>query len=791
MNRQKRKASSRAFRAAIASALLAASTLSIAHADDQIGIVLSSSPSGKATNTLTLGMPAEASTGTIPIFLGVTGDSTLYGVRLSATPLTDEKGVASVAPTFDHELRTLVNDGALRRVDVTVSGLTALGRFTSTLYATHGNRTQVLGTLSVLHTLRAGELAIAAIGRPRAEQWFPGRPVTLTFPITIRNGGKAAATFSAPVITRLTADGAEATFPAISASSEKFTVAAGDQITLRVALAGIERTGSFSGTLRISAQGHEPVEQAFAYTVKQGPVFPALLIALGVLVAFAIRRRYWGRAIGRAGQKRIVARLQSDLDAARALAKLDAREVAILRSLERRLADVADELVVARVSKSGDRLRDVDEKIDLFVDLVAARRHVATMRPESLRRPFEAQLDEVARFLINGAVDGERPARFAAYAATVRGVPSAAEAAIRGRFKADVDRFLGAIESGSPAVADLPLRALKRIDAARELADEGRFSDARAELNGAQLAFARLLAAEFAGSLPDADAAPPGFATGWPRFRSATVEALKAVRRKGKGADAAEAYRRVWGDYTVELATRLKAAATRERRDAGGARKEQLARVIEDCETAVAGALDLDPAAADAYRLAIEGFLVPPGRRAGPRLRAALTRALIPPPLTVVAASMDDRSVVRPSPGARESAASLTRHLGKRHVSLALLAGLAAIPTGLLLWWAPNETWGELADGTAMFGWGFGLHAVASAIDARRVGRLLARDAATASERRGGRSRGSALEDLPVGDEDRDHQDDRSHQKPVAPRVAQPAPHGSLSVVLGGDPAER
>lgn len=725
-----RKAWSRACRAAIASAALAASTISIAHAEDRLGIVLSASPSGAPTRTVTLGIAPEANEGTMPIFLGVTGDSPLYGVRLSATPLIDEKGVVAVAPTFDHELQTLVNDGALRRVDITVSGLKALGRFTSTLYATHGNRTQTLGTLSVVHALRKDALRVAPIAAPKAEQWFPGAPATLSLLVTVENTGDSPATIAAPVIARFTSGGKQAPAPAVRVPGGPFTIAAGGRITLRVLLDDLTRTGAFAGALRLSAEGHEPVEQTFGFQARQGPLFPAVLITLGVIAAFGIRRRLSGRAVGRTGQKRLVARLHSDLATVGAgIADMNGRESAILRTLERRLADVADELAFARVSVSSDQLIDVDQKIDLFADYLVARRHVATVRPEPLRRPFEAQLDDVARFLMDASVGDDRPARLDAFATTVREMPEAAEATVRNRFHADVDRFLKATDSG-PAVAELPLRALKQIDASRSLADEGRFVEARSELAVAQRAFARLLSEELAARVPAADAAPPGFETGWPRFRSTFLDALRAVRRKSKGADAAEAYRRVWQEYAIELASRLKTAAARERRGAGGAREEQLGRVIDDCDAALARALDLEPAAVDAYRLALEGYLVPPGRRAGPRLQAALADAQLPPPLTVVAAEVADRRVTRPLPSGAESAASLTRHLRRRHLGLALLAGVAAIPAGLLLWWSPNETWGDLADGSIVFAWGFGLCALAAAADARRLGWALGRDAA-------------------------------------------------------------
>jgi hypothetical protein len=85
----------------------------------------------------------------------------------------------------------------------------------------------------------------------------------------------------------------------------------------------------------------------------------------------------------------------------------------------------------------------------------------------------------------------------------------------------------------------------------------------------------------------------------------------------------------------------------------------------------------------------------------------------------------------RPSPSGAQSAAALTRRLRKRQWSLALAAGVVAIPTGLVLLWTPNGTWGSLTDGAAVFGWGVGLVALASMFDVRRLGWAVSRDART------------------------------------------------------------
>jgi hypothetical protein len=730
----------------VALSVLALSLLAFtnARAEDRIGIVLSASPSGAATRAVTMGVAAEATSGSIPIFLRTNRQETLYGVGLSATPLRDENGVVSVTPAFDRETRTIPSGGALRRVDVTVSGLKALGTFRSTLYATHGSRTQTLGTLTVIHARRSNELQIASIVPARGVQQLPLAATRVTVLMTVKNTSDTDASITAPEIAGLTFNGdgtSQADMPTVRVSDRDgrsvggpFVVAAGDAITMRLVLDDVKRTGRYSGTLGVSAGGHEPVEQSFGFDVKQGPLLPAVLIALGVAISYAIRRRYSSGRIGRTGQRRLVARLLSDVSDLRLnTGELERREALILDAFERQLVDISDELELARFTKKTDVMSEIDQKIDLFLDVVAARRHVRAMTPESLQARFEPALDQAARFLAEPVSGAGSAARFASLSDVVCEIPASVEAAVRERFRGDVDRFIAAVEASPAVVETLPIRVLDGVDAARQLADAARFVEARAELARAQLAFARVLAEDLLARIPDPDAPPPGSTGGWPRFRAATVDALKAVRRQRRGEHAAEAYRRIWQDYLIELSTRLKSSAARERRAATGARKELLTRVVEASDEAASKAIDFDPASVDAYRVAVEGYLRGTGVKPNSsRLRSALEDAHLPPPLTVVAAGLRDDGERRVTPSGAQSAASLTKQVRKRHWSLALFAAVVAIPAGLAMLWAPNDTWGDLADGATIFAWGLGLQALAAIVDARRLGWAVSRDAASA-----------------------------------------------------------
>jgi len=749
MKRITLKAGNRALRVIVASAALSASLITpiTARADDAIGIVMSASPTGAAASALSMRIPAESQRATIPMFVHQTTDKMLYSVRFSATPLVDEAGVASVTPTFDREKRTIPNDGSLVRFDVSVSGLKRLGTFSSRLYARHGGRTQTLGRLTVVHTLRSHELQIESIDPSQTDQAFPTASTRVVLLMTVRNSGDTDLSFSQPVIERMTISGStksQADVPAVRITEQDgrpvtgpMKVAAGGSRTLKVILQGLKRTGDYVGTLRISATGHDPVEQSFAFAIKQGPVFPAILIAFGVAIAYGLRRAYSSRRIGRAGQKRVVARLLSDLSSARTNAgDLEPREALIVETLERRLADVSDELELSRIGRNIGVLSEIDLKIDLFADLVTVRRHVRSMTPVSMQSAFDPQLDEVAAFLTEATTPRDLVTRFNALSDNIAGIPKAVEATVRERFQRDVERLLAAVD-GSAVSATLPLAVLSRVSDGRELADEGRLKEARTVLASAQRTFARLLAEDLAARMPDADSGPPGFVVGWPKFRGATLDGLRAVRRERRGEHAAEAYRRVWQDYVAELITRLRSAAARERRRSTPARKEQLSKVIEACDEAMTMAMVFDPATVDAYRRAVEGYLAPVGqKRSTARFRSMVAEAQFPPPLTVVAAGLGDaESMPRPSPSGTQSAAALTRRIRKRQWSLALAAGVAAIPAGLVLLWAPNDTWGSLTDGAAVFGWGVGLVALSSMLDARRLGWAVSRDARTAQRR--------------------------------------------------------
>src|SRR5438132_10941252 len=116
MKRPTPKLGSRAFRGPAALAALAISifTFTAAHADG-LGLVVSASPSGASSNAITMRIPAEATRGTIPLFVHGTGPSTLFSVEFSATPLRDDEGgITQVTPTFDRDKRTIPFDGTMK-----------------------------------------------------------------------------------------------------------------------------------------------------------------------------------------------------------------------------------------------------------------------------------------------------------------------------------------------------------------------------------------------------------------------------------------------------------------------------------------------------------------------------------------------------------------------------------------------------------------------------------------------------------------------------------------------------
>ena len=728
--------------AAAVAVILAILPLTGAFAEN-IGLVVSASPSGVATRSVTLRIPAESTSGSIPLFISTSGTSTLFSVDFGATPLRDpEGGVTTVTPTFDPSKRTITVGGEMRRVDVGVSGLDALGTFTSTLYAKNGSRTQTLGTLTVVHTLRTGELSIASIAPARGSQPFPGSKATVALLVTVRNNGERDLRLAAPVIERLTVGGSQADRPRLRVSERDGKPAAGSvtipargTTTLRVVLTGIDKTGAYAGTLRVAADGTEPAEQTFAFDVKQGPAFPAMLILLGVMVAFGLRWLLASGSVGRAGGCRIAERLLADIRDVRASAPdLEAREKRVLETFERRVTDVSDQLGRARSTRRAGVLAEVDTKLDVFADLVVARRLVRAMKPTAVQEPFEQTLAGGVVLLSEDA--GPDDARLASAAKTFAELPGVVAAETRARFHADVDALLATAESSPTISAALPVRIVERIDASKRLADAGAFAEAHAELGAAQLAFARALAEDFLERLPDADEPPPGFVTGWHKFRSQIADGLRAAARQRRGAAAADAYRVVWQTYTTELAARLKAAAGRERRGASAPRKQQIAAIVEACETAIEQASALDPRAGATFEGALEEFLAGGGKRSAARTRAELEQYRLPVPLSVIAAGLKDvEAVGRPAHDAAAAGNVVSKQIRRRHLGLAALAAVAAIPAGLAIFWAPNETWGTFSDGAAVFGWGAGLTFVAAVADASRVGLLAARDVRRAPRR--------------------------------------------------------
>jgi len=174
-----------------------------ARADDSRGTVLSLVPNGPGVDAVTLHVPAQASEGSMPLFLRQSGVEALTGVRLSATPLLDEDGTEATTPTFDPPDSNIPASGGLLQVALKVAKLTTLGTFTSSLFATSGNRVQTPATLAVVHIRKSNALQVQQIQTARASKFFPGVRTHVTMLVTIRNNGNTDILFSKPVIADL------------------------------------------------------------------------------------------------------------------------------------------------------------------------------------------------------------------------------------------------------------------------------------------------------------------------------------------------------------------------------------------------------------------------------------------------------------------------------------------------------------------------------------------------------------------------------------------------------------
>lgn len=726
----------RSWRLLLPAALLSVVATAPRATADPLALTLANVPDGPSVNAITLRVPVDTDTTSMPLFIRQDSESRLEGIELRVTPLADADGTISggeiavvagengsaVSAGEKGPTVSVPPKGDELEVELQVENVDALGTFTSTLYARKDATDQTLATVTLTRSRQTGVLTVADLAAVSTTRW-PWESSSVNMLVTVTNTSSRSVTLQEPVLSQLAVGGtakfqahdAHAFLGTCGGAPRSVALPPGDPKTVSVCIWGLRDTGGYSGNLIIGAAGVEPVTETIVIDAKETVILPIILILVGVVISYFLRTRL-GAGRTRLVQQRRDRQLAQDIDAARKEnPDLTTEEKEILISLERLLQRLYDDLDTGDVADADDRLAEVDKKLDLFPQFLAARRLIETAQPESLRPPFRQTLNVVALdyFKKQKPDDASRTAA----AEKLSKIPEDLAAAVKAELLKQIDAFQTVASARSSDLPRVTTEVIPAIEAAKAAA-ESNAATAAEHLEQAQRTFSQILCNDFLARLPAEGQPPLGFDDqAWATYRRQVVTEIRDASDAANGRQGLSRFNSTWTAYRLRLSHELQRQASEEREAVDDSRRAALDTAIAKAQEAAAAAASGHAADADAaYQAAVAAY----PRDSGGRMdETAETRSVRLPPQPVIvpatAALGGTESAASRVSRVPASASELTRRLKRNQRWLFAIVAVAATLLGVSFLWGTTDTWGGLNAYAAAFLWGLGLHQVAGA----------------------------------------------------------------------------
>lgn len=637
---------------------------------------------------------------------------------------------------------------ALDSIQVKVTAALPLeGIYTSSLTLTYGGKREPSTPISVTRTRAGIPIEVVGVETVRDEPilWSGAKTVWLTLG---GNPGAESYSLQPPMPVALALEGPnntklQADIGAVTVTDEQgrpvtgtFNIKSGETRRYQMTIQGLNDAGQYTGTLRVAALDALPVDKPLTIVVKSSALCAALLIGVGVLVGYLLRR-YGTRDRPRLLQQRRLLILASEVNTLeREAGQLNDDEKGVLVLIRRWIDDLYEDLQVGVAKEPDAAVELLDMKLTLIPLWVNARRRVEAVRPAELAEPFRARLDSVRNFLRE-----KQPAQDALKKAqdTLNALPAEITGAVKDDLSKRLSDFGEEVKKFDENVTDPnildAIRTKVEPAIARSAADvqAERFDAARAAFDEARGEYARLLAEDLRARL-DSASVPSGFdAAQWQSLKSEVAARLDQVSIASDPEAALAAYHAAYTGYLQRLADAL-----------SGEVKERLAKLKAEADkfteedqkgyTADLNAIfkQLDGVArrlaagklteaADEYQQAkdalarIDATLKAGGISMSVAASEATADALPAGSIPGPGGELPTVAVLEREPHARPTVESLTKQLRLYDFTVTVVIFLVAVTLGLYLLWINDPTWGGWGDWLTAVLWGLGLHRVANA----------------------------------------------------------------------------
>jgi hypothetical protein len=502
-------------------------------------------------------------------------------------------------------------------------------------------------------------------------------------------------------------------------SGQRLTLAAGRTCQVALALEVPAAAGSYAATIRFTALGYAPVDQAATIQLRRPWWWALVAVTLGVLLAAGIRQ-FWGPRAGIVSRRIEVARAREDLNTAikNVPHGLDAEERAVADGLQNVL-DQADKAARGRnEADATERLTAVRHQITAFPAWVDLYRVWVAADP-AIQSAHQQDWQELTK-RITAEPDAAKAESLLEKLKEFRDTLAKDS---RERTAQRAERLRRALD-GLDLDSDTLIRVRDRVQRALEEADS---AQARADLNAAEQQVADALTARLRTFVMQDESqlgfpAPAGW---WPKLQTTMQRRLDAAQQAGD--DRLELLRAVDADLLREVAARFR-QELKQQQDGLDPQKPgapKIAAILKDALGSLDQvSTDLDKqdlaAAHDAYDQARqrmqaisqkpEAWVAEPIALMAPELpRGASALGSTPAAPVSVPASLAEAHV-------RPSLPKLTRELKINNWLLFAVALGLSLLTGWLVLYPGNPTWGNTGDIIGAVLWGLGISAAAGGV---------------------------------------------------------------------------
>lgn len=565
-----------------------------------------------------------------------------------------------------------------------------------------------------------------------------------SFWLTLNGTSGQEVSVSLPVLTSLTLSGAnngkfQSPFNKVIVTENERPVAEplklkpGELHRYKLTVEGVNTAGEYSANVRLAQKDATPIDKSISIFVKSSALLASVLIGIGVLAGYFIRR-YTMKDRPKILLERRVLLTLSEIDATeQGQPPLKSSEKSILDTFRHRLNDLYEEVELGTDRDADALLEEVDKKLSMFTLWTNARRQVEAIQSSALVEPFREEIKGIESFLLRNKPDAnqynEKQAMLDSFEARLRkAIRDDLERRLT-NFQEEVNKFHQA--GPSPSVLDELRDNLEpKIEQAKLLLQGNQLEESNQLFIAARSDYARILADDMEANINSIKSAPLGFIDNtWSALKTEITNSLANVRRQADPDLAIAAYESTYALYLhrlddsvrKEIEQRMKSieennALSEDEIKGYKASLDDALRSI-DISLRKTEAKQFREAAA-AYQQAIEKYsTVVASLTQGGQLSAAqqlkepadvFAGAEIPAGLSFM------QAIIAPArqPRARPTTEALLKRLKVNDRLLLVVITLIAIAAGLKLFWVDNAVWGSWSDCLTAVLWGLGLHQV-------------------------------------------------------------------------------